>query len=302
MRLFAILFTAMSMLVFCRAQNADGPYRLHREDVLFISVWNEPSLTQETPIGRDGTISVALIGVVKVEGMTVSELEEYLERAYKEKGYFRDPQVGVFIRQFYRPRVTVLGMVTRAGVYEFKYGDRVLDALSLAANYVADRADLERARLEREDGTVLTLDLRQLLEGSDKSINIELKDNDTLIIPEDTLNRVFVGGQVSRPGQFTWKPRMTVLDALGQAGWSSQRGMTSQTYVLRQKEDGSSERIRVDMVKLVRKGDLSQNITLQRGDMLYIPETRTPDLDRVYRSLSVLWLGKRILDTDFWRF
>jgi len=302
MRLFTILFAAVSVFAFCAAQNTEGPYRLHREDVIFISVWNEQSLTQETPIGRDGSISVPLIGVIKVEGMTVTELEDYLERTYKEKGYFRDPQVAVFIRQFYRPRVTVLGMVNRPGVYEFKYGDRVLDALSLGANYAVDRADLEHARLEREDGTAIELNLRQLMEGGDKSLNVELKDNDTLIIPEDTVSRVFVGGQVPRPGQFPWRPRMTVLDALGQAGWSTERGMTSQTYVLRQKEDGSAERIRVDMVKLVRKGDLSQNIALQRGDMLYVPETRTPDLDRVYRSLSVLWLGKRILDTDFWRF
>lgn len=302
MRLFTILFATMLMLTLGEAQNADGPYRLHREDVIFISVWNEPSLTQETPISRDGFISVPLVGVVKVEGMTVSELEEYLERIYKEKGYFRDPQVAVTIRQFYRPRVTLLGMFNRPGVYEFKYGDRLLDALSLGANYAIDRADLDRARLEREDGTVLTLSLRKLIEEGDTSLNVELKDNDTIIIPEDTLNRVFVGGQVPRPGQFPWKPRMTVLDALGNAGWSTERGMTSQTYVLRQKEDGSAERIRVDMVKLVRKGDLSQNIALQRGDMLYVPETRTPDLDRLYRSLSVLWLGKRILDTDFWRF
>lgn len=302
MRLFTILFAAISMLTLGAAQNAGGPYRLHREDVIFISVWNEPSLTQETPISRDGFISVPLVGAVKVEGMTVSELEEYLERTYKEKGYFTDPQVAVTIRQFYRPRVSLLGMFNRPGVYEFKYGDRLLDALSLGANYAVDRADLDRARLEREDGTVLALNLRKLIEEGDTSLNIELKDNDTVIIPEDTLNRVFVGGQVPRPGQFPWKPRMTVLDALGHAGWSTERGMTSQTFVLRQKEDGSAERIRVDMVKLVRKGDLSQNIALQRGDMLYVPETRTPNLDRVYRSLSVLWLGKRILDTDFWRF
>lgn len=273
---------------------AEEPYRLRHDDVIRITVWGAPELTQEIPIARDGTIYVPLIGTLKVEGMTPAELADLLARKYEEGGYFQDPKVGITIVQFHRPRVSVLGMVNRPGVYEFKYGDRVLDALSYAGNYVLDRADLQHARLTRADGTELDLDLERLLLEGDLSLNYELQDGDVIFIPEATTNRIFVGGLVLRPGMYTWRRHMTVLDALSQAGWNRERGTLSRTFVVRRKPDGTTERIPVDVIALLNKADLSQNVELQPGDVVYVPETRTPNLDQLYRGLAILFWVDRL--------
>ncbi len=283
------------------AQRVEGPYRLQPEDVLTIRI-DPGNILHEAQIGRDGLISLPLIGALRASGLTITELEQRIADRFIQLDIFRKPIVSVSIRYLHRPKVSVLGMVNRPGSYEFKDGDRVLDALSLAGNYIPERAKLEDAWLQRLDGEVIKLDLRRLLEQGDLSLNYPLQDGDTLYIPEDTQNRYFVGGEVKRPGLYIWRPGLTVLDALGQAAWETERGTLSQTFIIRQKPDGSTERIHVDMVKLLRKGDMSQNVSLQPGDVVFVSETRTPDWDRLYRTLSLVWLARNLgILTSLWR-
>jgi len=275
------------------AQRVEGPYRLQPEDVLGIRI-DPGNIVHETQIARDGLISLPLIGSMRAAGLTITELEQAIANRFIQMDIIRRPIVSVSIRYLHRPKVSVLGMVNRPGSYEFKDGDRVLDALSLAGNYIPERAKLAEAWLQRIDGTVIKLDLRRLLEQGDMSLNYPLQDGDTIFIPEDTLNRYFVGGNVKRPGLYTWRPGLTVLDALGQAAWETERGALSRTFVVRQKPDGTTERIQVDMVKLLNRADLSQNIELQPGDVVFVSETRTPDFDKIYRALSLIWLARNL--------
>jgi polysaccharide export outer membrane protein len=275
------------------AQRVEGPYRLQPEDVLTIRI-DPGNILHETQIGRDGLISLPYIGAMRASGLTITELEQRIADRFIQLDIFRKPIVSVSIRYLHRPKVSVTGMVNRPGSYEFKDGDRVLDALSLAGNYIPERAKLEEAWLQRLDGEVIQLNLRRLLEQGDLSLNYPLQDGDTIFIPEDTQNRYFVGGEVKRPGLYTWRPGLTVLDALGQAGWETERGTLSRTFIIRQKPDGSTERIQVDMIKLLRQADMSQNVALQPGDVVFVSETRTPDWDKIYRALSLVWLARNL--------
>lgn len=156
--------------------------------------------------------------------------------------------------------------------------------------------------MQRVDGSKIELNLYRLLYEGDLSQNILLADGDTIYIPEETQNRYFVGGQVKRPGQYVWRPGLTVLDALSQAAWETERARLSQTFVVRKKPDGAEERIRVDLVRLLNKGDMSQNIVLQPGDVVYVSETNTPNYDQVYRILSVFWILRQLdMGRSLWR-
>ncbi|MCS7066001.1 MAG: polysaccharide export protein [Fimbriimonadales bacterium] len=283
------------------AQRVEGPYRLQPEDVVVIRI-DPGGIFHETLIGRDGIISVPKIGYLRAAGLTISELEQAIANRFIQLDLLRQPSVSVSIRQLHRPKVSVLGMVYRPGSYEFKEGDKVLEALSMAGGHIPERAKLEDAWLQRLDGTVIKLNLRRLLEQGDLSQNYPLQDGDLIQIPEDTLNRYFVGGNVKRPGLYTWRPGVTVLDALGQANWETERGALSRTFVIRQKPDGTTERIQVDMVKLLQRADMSQNIELQPGDVVFVSETRTPNFDELYRTLSFVWLLRNLgILNSLWR-
>ncbi len=299
--LIAVL--SLMLLASALAQRVEGAYRLQPEDVIRIQIVGEPELSApQVTVSRDGKISVPIIGEVQAGGLTTSQLEQLIGRRYQEMRILREPRVSVTIIQFHRPRVSVLGFVQRPGTYEFKEGDRVLDALSLGGGIVPERARLEEAWMQRLDGSKINLNLYRLLYEGDTSQNLLLQDGDTLYIPEETQNRYFVGGQVKRPGQYVWRPGLTVLDALSQAAWETDRARLSQTFVVRKKPDGTEERIRVDMVRLLNKGDMTQNIELQPGDVVYVSETNTPNYDEIYRILSIWWLLRQLrVGGSLWR-
>ncbi len=298
-----ICILSLALLASVWAQRVEGAYRLQPEDVIRIQVVGEPELSaQQATVSRDGKVSVPIVGEVQAGGLTTSELEQLISRRYREMDILREPRVSVTILQFHRPRVSILGLVQRPGTYEFKEGDRVLDALSLGGSIVPERARLEEAWMQRVDGSKIELNLYRLLYEGDLSQNILLADGDTIYIPEETQNRYFVGGQVKRPGQYVWRPGLTVLDALSQAAWETERARLSQTFVVRKKPDGAEERIRVDLVRLLNKGDMSQNIVLQPGDVVYVSETNTPNYDQVYRILSVFWILRQLdMGRSLWR-
>ncbi len=298
-----ICIVSVALLSLAWAQRVEGAYRLHPEDVIRIQVVGEPELSApQVTVSRDGKISVPIIGELQAGGLTTTELEQLISRRYREQNILREPRVSVTILQFHRPRVSVLGFVQRPGTYEFKEGDRVLDALSLGGSVNPERARLEDAWMQRADGTKITINLYRLFYEGDLSQNYLLQDGDTIYVPEETQNRFFVGGQVKRPGLYTWRPGLTVLDALSQAAWETERARLSQTFVVRQKPDGGEERIRVDLVRLLNKGDMKQNIELMPGDVVYVTETNTPNFDQIYRILSVAWILRQLnYGRSLWR-
>jgi len=284
------------------AQRYVEEYRLKPEDVILVRLSGDPNPLFRGFISRDGNITIPMIGEVRAAGLTIAELKRVIEREFRRREIYLQPDVVITLEQFHRPRVSVLGFVYRPGTYEFKENDRLLDALALGGGVNVERARLQEAWLQRADGTKIPIDLYRLLYEGDLSQNILLQDGDTIFVPEETQNRYFVGGQVKRPGLYTWRPNLTVLDALSQAGWETERGRLSQTFVIRQTPDGKEQKIRVDMVRLLRKGDMKQNIALQPGDVVYVSETDTPDFDRIYRVLSVAWILRQLdYGRSLWR-
>ncbi|MDW8106978.1 MAG: polysaccharide biosynthesis/export family protein [Armatimonadota bacterium] len=297
-----LLCLSIGLCVSLWAQRFVDEYRLKPEDFIQIRLSGDPNPLFRGLISRDGYITIPMVGEVRAAGLTLAELKHVIEQEFRRREIYRRPDVVITIEQFHRPRVSVLGFVYRPGTYEFKENDRLLDALALGGGVNVERARLQDAWLQRADGTKIPINLYRLLYEGDLSLNIPIQDGDTIFVPEETQNRYFVGGQVKRPGLYTWRPNLTVLDALSQAGWETERGRLSQTFVIRQQPDGTEQKIRVDMVRLLRKGDMKQNIQILPGDVVYVSETNTPDFDQVYRVLSVVWILRQLdYGRSLWR-
>jgi polysaccharide biosynthesis/export protein len=80
---------------------------------------------------------------------------------------------------------------------------------------------------------------------------------------------VMVLGQVQRPGAWPFKEGNTITSVIAQAGSFTAEGRLESATLTRK---GSDKQIPVDLRKLYRDGDLSQNIPLEEGDVIYIPE------------------------------
>ena len=91
--------------------------------------------------------------------------------------------------------------------------------------------------------------------------------------PVGTFGQIQVIGQVTKPGSIPYRAGMKVLDAVLAVGGLTQFAAGNRTKIERS-SDNHKQELRVKLDALVNKGDMSQNLPLQPGDVLVIPESR----------------------------
>lgn len=92
----------------------------------------------------------------------------------------------------------------------------------------------------------------------------------TVIITAINSQRIFILGEVTRPGTFPLLPGMTVLQGLTDAGGFTPFANSKKIYVLRQ-ENGKPEKIFFNYKDVIDGKQLSENIELKAGDTLVVP-------------------------------
>ncbi len=107
-------------------------YQLAPDDKLKIAVYGEEKLTGEYLVGSDGNISFPLIGMVRVAGLTLAELQTGIASELGST-YLNNPRVSVDIVE-YRP-VYVLGEVNKAGQFPYKVGMTINAAVATAGGF-----------------------------------------------------------------------------------------------------------------------------------------------------------------------
>lgn len=265
---------------------ASGPqYRLRPEDLLRIQVFGQNQIVADVPVGPNGYVTPPYLGSIYAKGKTASELEKELADLYVEKLRLREPIVSVSILRYRAVTATVGGTVLRPGTYEVRAGDRILSLLNQGGGPIRDLADLRRATLRRAGSTeVIPIDLYAMITLGDTTQNYEVQDGDELIVPEERRNRILVQGAVQQPGLFPYREPMTLQDAISLAGGEIRyRSRFSRVLVIRERagQPGEYTRIQSDYVRFIRNGDQSQNVVLQPGDLVFVPETNTPDFQQI---------------------
>jgi len=91
--------------------------------------------------------------------------------------------------------------------------------------------------------------------------------------PLSAFSQVKVIGQVVKPESLPFHEGMTVLDSLLTVGWLGPYAAGNRAKVVRT-EGGKQTEIAVNLGKIIDKGDMRQNLKLQPGDVIVVPETR----------------------------
>jgi len=137
MLFWSVLSSGLLLLFVAPAPGyAQGNYLLAPNDLVAVTVFQEDDLATKSRVGNDGTISVPLIGTVKVGGKSVDEAAQII-RSRLAKGYLVNPQVNVGVEEFAKRLVTVLGEVQKGGTFEFPNQGPLdlLQAIGLAGGY-----------------------------------------------------------------------------------------------------------------------------------------------------------------------
>ncbi|MDO7844603.1 polysaccharide biosynthesis/export family protein [Sphingomonas immobilis] len=140
---------APSAAVQAAADNGSPDYVLGVADRVRITVYNETQLTGEFPVNSNGFISFPLIGDVRAQGLTATELARGLEKKLGD-GYLIDPRISIDVLTF-RP-FYILGEVSKSGEYPYSSGLTVVNAIAKAEGFTY-RANKKYVFLKRAGTT-----------------------------------------------------------------------------------------------------------------------------------------------------
>jgi len=82
--------------------------------------------------------------------------------------------------------------------------------------------------------------------------------------------RIYVLGEVIKPGMYEMEKQHNLLDAIGIAGGYTKNAAKKQVLILRKDQMGHP--INVNLLKLLQKGDMTQNYALGEGDVVYLSD------------------------------
>ncbi|HXF81477.1 MAG TPA: polysaccharide biosynthesis/export family protein [bacterium] len=293
------IVASVSVLLSGASAAAQTPYVLGPDDVLEITVYGHADLSRVVVVLPDGTVSVPLAGIIHVAGLTVEQATRKIADALAV--YIRGPQVVVIVKEFRKVRISVLGQVMRPGTFELKPGATVLDALA-AAGGLTEKASVTQARLVRASGETVPLRLDDLLLRQDMSRNLPLGAGDTLMIPEELNNKIYVLGDVNAPGVFVLREDVTLLQALAMAGGPAQRGYGTarSVHIVRrsatpprvprgvtvERMEGRGFLITADLQALLRDGAAAHDLTVTAGDIIVVPQSGLSGMQSVLAILA----------------
>lgn len=90
-----------------------------------------------------------------------------------------------------------------------------------------------------------------------------------------------VGGQVVHPGKYDLRENVTVAEAMAIAGGMATGSKDSQILLFRRLPGGSMMEVRkLNLKKMLKKGDLREDEYLQPGDLLYVPKSAFSKIER----------------------
>jgi polysaccharide export outer membrane protein len=255
-------------------------------------------------VGDDGNINVPYVGVVRVAGLDLPEIERRIVQQIGTKA--QDPQVIVEIVADRTHTVMVSGDVKNPGRVSVLEGVRsVVDAINnrggpagpASAGGAAQGATQYEVVLRRHGQVILTAQYSELLAGADVGIQ---KGDEIVVRPNSKLFTVL--GAVQRAGNYEMsKPNLTLLEALGQvSGLKDERANKTGVYVFRMGDllNNPTAKARVFRLDLQQPVSIfvAQQFGMQAHDVVYVSNSPLYEYDKIlapiYRTFAIVGVAR----------
>ena len=279
-----------------KQERVTSDYPIGPGDVIEINVAgvDEIKNLSERVTGEE-TISLPFVGVINTKGLTDNTLRAEIRRRL-ETNFVRNPQVGLFVREFRSRQVAVIGAVQKPGMYNLaSSADTVLSMISQAGGMRTDAAerilfipaepaDPEKAKeiidalpihLVRQNPTPLILknvdpiviNLDSVNRSSNQMyFNLPLVPGDVVMVPGG--GQVLMQGWIERPGAYNISSGLTVLGAVAAAGGTSFPADTSSVELIRTNKQGHKTTFIADLDAI--KSGAQPDLPLREGDVINV--------------------------------
>ena len=265
----AILSLSFSCVLFCQ-ETPRVEYKIGPKDLLVINVVSEAGYPLEFRVTEDGLIKLPDVGEINIDGLTIAGAENIIVEKLEE-GYIANPQVIIFIKEYKSRVVRLLGAVSNPDSYILLGRKTLREIIAEAGGFTPEAGDEIIVIRHNKEGASRSLTVsRKDINGS-LDLNLPLQAGDIVEIPPDKILHIFVGGEVRRPDMYEIRKSSspTLLQAVIQAGYFTERGSKGGVLLKRKNEDGVEETKKIN-VGDIEKGKID-DIPLKDGDVIIVP-------------------------------
>lgn len=265
----------------------EDDYQLGRGDEVTIEIWGYPELSGKHIIGPDGKVTLPLVGPSRLIDLSREQAAEFVKT--KLSSYYTNLSVALRVDRYISNRVLVLGRVSHPGEVTFGMSaPTLLEAITLAGGIGESRngggsnLPSTRCAIFRGRNQVIWIALEPLLMGKDLSLNLKLKRNDIVYVPELEEKLIYVLGEVRNPGAVPLTPYMSFIEALAKAGGPTIDAASNRIHLIRPKEGINQPLALNDFI--TPKQNI--NAVLQEGDIIYVPMNTIAKVNYAVRFLT----------------
>jgi len=169
----------------------DQPYRLQPSDVLELEYEYTPEYNQTVTVGPDGTVTLRLVGTVKVEGLSLDEATSAIKA--KASVPLNNPELSLTLKEFVKPHFTIYGEVQKPGVYDMHGEVTVLQAIAISGGQKETSKQTQVVLLRKVSGDlaeVKVINTKTMSTADGVREDFALKPDDMIIVPKNKLGKV----------------------------------------------------------------------------------------------------------------
>jgi polysaccharide export outer membrane protein len=261
---------------------SDSPpadYLVGPGDILSVTIYGLPNLSSDgrsnsssgtakgSRVDSAGTIQVPLLDSVQVAGLSLQQIRDRLQESFRK--YLKNPSVVVEMVEYRSQPLYLLGQFKKPGTHYMERPINLLQGVSLGDGLDAS-ANLRGARLLRGK-KIVPVDIYSLLHEGDQRQNVWLTAGDTVYVPDNILQNVFVFGAVKTPGPIPMKNgQISLHQAVAAAGGLGDTSYDRNIRIIRSVTPTRGELIVVDLDKILA-GE-ARPFPLIDGDIVYVPK------------------------------
>lgn len=244
------------------------------EDLILGTIAQQKSIEGNDPheiqVTNSGEVYLMNIGALKVVGKTIDQVEKEL---YQLLSRIHDQvSVSVLSKTLKHNRIYVLGEVVSPGLYTVlrydKVQNKLMNLIRLADGFT-EKADRNNITVMRNGKEVFAANLNRLINENDLTQNIALLDADTIIVKQ-SFSRVYVLGQVNRPGGISFIKQADLMDYISEVGGFTEKADHFNIGILR-KEKNNVKVYKVQL-NLHESHSIASRLDLKEGDIIYVPK------------------------------
>lgn len=195
-------------------------YRLGPGDEVVIDIWGASQTSVRQTISPEGSIMVDRLGPLYLNGMTIKDANNYVQRKFSEIYAGIDSggnsQIMLTLGEIRTIQVNVMGEVVQPGTYALSSLSSAFNALYRAGG-VNDIGSLRSIKVYRNNKLIQTLDVYQYLMKGKIDNKVTLTDGDVIIVPPYS-SLVQISGNVKRPMAYEVQAKETLSDLLDYSG------------------------------------------------------------------------------------